>query len=341
MKKIITMDVGHALVKAVSDDHRICIPSAVQQINESDWKRITSYSNISNDYYVVNGTPYAIGETAVRKGYVRKVQGPARYERSHIGVLVAIMLFEMMDKSSRSVSVALGHAPGYVEYTDKIGKAVLGEWEVINSTGARRVFNITKTYYYMEPIGAMMNVVLDNNGKINFNISDGDTLVIDIGGFTIDVIIVSNGEVDISSAYSSTSVGINYSVELLEKMLRQNYTDIFTKTSKIRLDRLLEAIRTGKFNAGGYGSINCKNLVQEALNPVLSAVADLYDMYGGKAEYNNIILSGGGSALMNKQLVKLLDHPYIYLSGKPKYAHYAIATGGHKIIKLGAENGKL
>ena len=75
----------------------------------------------------INGTPYAIGESAERHGVVTKRSGTALYTRNYYGVLAAASLMRLY-RHGIEVTVFGSHPPGDVGFRDDLIQAVMEEW---------------------------------------------------------------------------------------------------------------------------------------------------------------------------------------------------------------------
>jgi hypothetical protein len=129
----------------------------------------------------INGTPYAIGESAERHGVIMQRSGTARYTRDYYGVLAAAALMRLYGRG-REVKVFGSHPPGDVSFRDDLMQAVVGEWQIEIAEGQAN-FRVTYANTFDEPVGGLMNVLLAEDGQHyqHAHISDGRSLVILVG----------------------------------------------------------------------------------------------------------------------------------------------------------------
>ena len=109
-----------------------------------------------------------------------------------------------------------------------------------------------------------MNVLLAEDGQHyqHAHITDGRSLVIDIGGFTTDFLAVNpGGAVDYSLA-QSMPLGIQSVIADFEESFRSNNLEAVKDTSVLPPDRVRQAIATGIFNGGGQ-SFDCSEDVEK------------------------------------------------------------------------------
>jgi len=107
---VMVLDSGNSIIKAEIARIRngeIAFPHAFKQLTESEYEKITNRAGLQNqsmDYLRINGKPYVVGESAERHGLVTQRSGTARYTRDYYGVLAAVALGHLYDRS-REVSV--------------------------------------------------------------------------------------------------------------------------------------------------------------------------------------------------------------------------------------------
>jgi hypothetical protein len=159
-------------------------------------------------------------------------------------------------------------------------------------------------------------------------------LVIDIGGFTTDWIAVNpGGEIDYSLA-RSVPIGIENVVTDFEESFRVNNLQAVKDTPVLPPDRVRRAIATGVFEGGGK-RYPCEKEALEATNLLLNRIADTYQrMAGGALGWDAIILTGGGSGLLYKRLLQVLEHERVILADELENIHLANVRGGLKLWRL-------
>lgn len=288
----------------------------------------------SKDYFRVNGKPYAIGESAERHGIVTPRTGAARYTKDYCGVLAAISLTRLYDRS-REVAVFASHPPGDVNFRQDLMESVVGDWYV-EVKGKERHFRVSYANTFDEPVGGLMNVLLTEDGQHyqHTAINDGRALVIDIGGFTTDWLGVNpGGQVDYSLA-RSVPIGIQSVIADFEDSFRANNLESVKNTPTLPPDRVRKAITSGVFEGGGR-KYSCEREVDEATSGMLNRIGDTYQrIAGGALGWDCIILAGGGSGLLYNRLLPILKHKNIILADEIESIHLANVRGGLKLWRL-------
>ena len=260
--------------------------------------------------------------------------GTARYTRDYYGVFAAAALARLYDRS-REVTVFGSHPPGDVQFRQDLMEAVVGDWYVaINSK--ERHFRVSYANTFDEPVGGLMNVLLTEDGQHyqHTELNDGRALVIDIGGFTTDWLAVNPvGEIDYSLARSIT-LGVLSVITDFEESFRSNNLEAVKDTPVLPPNRVREALITGVFEGGGK-KYPCEQEVEEATSQMLNRIADTYQrIVGGALSWDNIILTGGGSALLHQKLIPILKHSNVVLADKKDSLHLANVRGGLKLWRL-------
>jgi len=179
----------------------------MKQLTEREFERITNRAgpqNQSTDYFRINGKPYLVGDSAERQGLITQRTGTARYTRDYHGVLAAVALGRLYDRS-RDISVFGIQPPGDVQIRQDLIESVIGDW-TINIKGKERLFRVSYANTFVDPAGGLMNGILTEDGGQHYqhtDINGGRALVIDIGGYTTDWLAVNpGGEIDYSPARS-------------------------------------------------------------------------------------------------------------------------------------------
>lgn len=337
---VMVIDTGNSIIKAKiarRERSEIAFPHAFRQLSESEYEKILSRVQINGntqDYFRVNRIPFVVGESAERHGIITQRTGTARYTKDYSGVLAAISLSKLYGHG-REVAVFASHPPGDVKYRQDLMESMIGDWEV-ESGHSKANFRVIYANTFDEPVGGLMNVLLTEDGQHYQypQIGDGRSLVIDVGGFTTDFLAVNQGgEVDYALA-RSVPLGIQTVINDFEESFRANNLEIVKNTPILPPERVRYAVSTGVFIGGGR-EYPCQEDVDEATSMFLNRFADTYQrLAGGALSWDNIILTGGGSALLHHKLVPILKHNNVILADMKESLHLANVRGGLKLWRL-------
>ncbi len=222
-------------------------------------------------------------------------------------------------------------------YRDDMLGAAWGEglWHV-EFKGEERAYQMAYAQAFDEPQGGLMNVMLTPDGKKyqRVDLKAGRVLVIDIGGRSTDWLAMNpGGQVDYSLNESS-EIGILDVVRDFERSFRRTNRDFVKAVPVLPPDRVRRAIRTGVFEGSGK-QIPCENEAREATSKLTNRIASTYhSVAGGGVDFDAIILTGGGSAMLRERLEPILNHNCILLADNEAAIHFANVRGGRKLWNL-------
>ena len=337
---VLILDAGNSVIKgkiARRERGEVAFPHALKPLTETEFENILSRSKttgLSPDYVRINGKPFVVGDSTERHGVHTQRTGSARYTHDYYGLFAAAVLVRLYERG-REVSIFGSHPPGDVKFRHDLMESVIGEWEVEIQDRACH-FRVTYANTFDEPVGGLMNVLLTEDGQHYQypQIGDGRSLVVDIGGFTTNFLAVNQGgEVDYALA-RSVPLGIQSVISDFEESFRANNLEIVKDTPVLPPDRVRNAISTGVIEGGGR-KFPCEQDVEEATNLFLNRFADTYQrLAGGALSWDNIILTGGGSALLHHKLVAILKHNNVILADAKENLHLANVRGGLKLWRL-------
>lgn len=337
----VAFDGGHKLIKGRNDYNWSSFIHALTDVDETAWFNKKLRGMLTHDYYIVNGKRYAIGEEAeIENPSACKLEGAARYTADYHGVFCAITLFRLMEQEHDNVTVYASHPPEYINYRKDIKDALKGRWVVEDYEGNKKSFRVTDVYFYDEPLGGAMNLILTTNGSAfqSEELRKGRMLSIDIGGFTINVAQLLNGRmIDLKS---DTSQGIDSALEVLNAYIRKQYARELKQVKKLDPALLRDALETGWYSAGGYGMLDVQDAAKRAAGGIVASVLKRFNSYGGVGSMDYVCLTGGGSGAFEDRLRAALQHPRVYLASAKERIYMANPDGGLKMMhfykKLGA-----
>lgn len=337
---VMILDAGNSIIKAKiarRENGELAFPHALQPLTENEYTTILARAGKNTplkDYMRINGKPYVIGESAERHGLVTQRNGAARYTRDYYGVLAAAAMAQLYERG-QEIKLFGSHAPGDAGFRKDLMQAAIGDWTV-EVNGSELKFRVTYANTFDEPVGGLMNLLLTEDGQHyqRSDLNDGRALVIDIGGFTTDWIAVKpGGEVDYSLA-RSVPLGVQSILADFEASFKANNLKIVKDTQVLPPDRVRKAIVNGYFEGGGR-KYPCEKEAQEATSLLLNRVADMYQrIAGGALGWDAIILTGGGSGLLYKRLLPMLNHERVLLADDQGQIHLANVRGGLKLWRL-------
>lgn len=333
----VVFDFGNALGKwyVPRKNEYGSFPHAIARLSENDWSRIVGRGKPPEGVVRINGTPYALGQAARRHTIQERPKGAARYRDSYYGVGLAYVLSEALRKNDSAVSVFASHAPIDIDYARNLILAAKGLWEVEGRHGVQ-AFKVDDVMTFDEPLGGMSHFTMTEKGdeRRNNPLADLTTLVVDVGGHTVDVVAIDpGGEIDLMSA-GSTRTGVINLKQGFETELRANNSTLFQDSGDLDMRRIENAILMGKYKFGRL-DIECAYEAQTAINGLVYDVGQVINSAGGVANFDVILMTGGGAALIYEALVEAMPRIDFIMAEKDRsLMMYANVFGGAKLSAL-------
>lgn len=308
---------------------------AIAQLDESDWRKIAGRGTPPAGIVKVNGQAYAIGDAARRYVIPERPKGAARYKDTYYGPGLGYALASAFKKSMANVFLVASHAPEDIDYADMIRAVALKPWRVESEFGIHE-FNVTRVETFDEPIGGYSNYVLTEDGmeKKRNGLRDKTVLVIDVGGFTVDIAAVDpGGQIDALSL-KSTRKGIINLTSGFESNLRSNNRTLFQDSRDLDIRRVEAAILTGCYPFGKI-PVDCRQEAQAAIYSLVNDVIEIINEAGGVANYDCMLMTGGGAVLIYDTLIQAYPKIDFILSEENRdLMKYSNVFGGAKLAAL-------
>ena len=312
MANEVIYDDGNISNKSMSGSAEFEFEHASTPLPQSKYDELVALGD-TDGLYTINGKCYVIGERANRFGSIRH-EGSNRYTSEYYQRFLAVSLYNLINRNSRSVFVYASIPPKDNAYKDAIKSIAQGDIEVTHAHNKTRRYRVTGCNTWFEPLGGVMNRLMNDDGyKIddaNISLHIGETLVIDIGGLTIDYILLENGVPDFSSARSWTERNIIDTLEDFKEAIIKRYPNELKGARDLKIDKVRDALRSGFYQAGGQGVLDCTFEADEATHIIVDAVQSRYEQYGGST-LDNVLLTGGGSGLLGDKIrerMKIKNH---------------------------------
>jgi hypothetical protein len=336
------IDEGNGSIKVSCPDGEVkefSFPHAFTRLSQADYTRITARVARSDpDYMLINGTPYAFGAKGLRHGKMERKHGAARYKKDYYGVFLAAAMAKGFQRSVDNVFVMGSHAPGDADYALSLMEAAAGTW-VVEHMDNVFTFNVADASTFDEPLGGWANCILraDGEGYANKSMNDGTTLTIDIGALTVDGLVIDAGGSPDYAYARSEKCGVLAAVDQFIKDFRSANAKALQNVPTLNEEMVHQAIRTGKMDLRGLGVIDCPDLASELRVSLVNDVLALYDGFGGGAEFDYLLFTGGGAALLHEELIKMIDHNAKFFAVPTRdfaKMHMANVRGGAKWYRM-------
>jgi hypothetical protein len=307
---------------------------AIAVLSDNEWANIVGRGLPPKGLIRLDGIPYAVGEAARRHIIQDRPKGAARYRDTYYTVALAHALSEAIRRSER-VALYASHAPRDITYAAHLVQCVKRVIAVECHYGMLE-FDVRKVSTFDEPLGGFANYVFNKDGtdRRKNPLADKTTLVVDVGGYTADVVAVDpGGEIDLMSL-KSTLTGALKVIDEFTSDLRSNNREEFQDAGDLDIRRIEAAIISGHYQFGKL-SIPCKKEANAAIMMLVNDVIQVINSAGGAANFDVILLTGGGSALIYDSLCAAMPRIDFLLSEPNReLMKYANVFGGAKIAAL-------
>lgn len=310
MVQVITLDEGRSRLKgAVSNSQTWSTVSGLARIDKSRYQNALEREGDNMGLVSWNNNYYAIGDIASQYSMKQYSTTAERYNREDIGILTAYTIANLLRRFSNrteiDTDIVISHPPGDLQYTPQLKDAVLGDWNIV-AGGEKFSIRIERAFTYDEPLAILMNALLTVEGTSYQRRPDGSILVIDLGGVTADIAATSaNGKINLGTI-DSEEIGINETLQSFQNDIRARHSKEFQKVYRIDPDLIMEAFKTGYFKGGKI--LDCRDEAERHRQTYLNSLMTwLTNRTGGLLNYQTIILGGGGSALLQRELIDAIS----------------------------------
>lgn len=314
---------------------------AIAPITDTEWNNIIGRGKPAKGLIKVNGVPYAVGEAARRHIIKDKPKGAARYNAEYYGPALCFAMSEAFKESS-IIALYASHAPQDQKYAPDLVNAAKGKW-IVECQYGTLTFDVQRVTTFDEPLGGFAHFTFTNRGeeRLDNPVANKTALIVDVGGYTADrASIDPGGEIDLLSI-ASTRAGTIAVIEQFERELRHNHRDLFKDSGDLDIRRVESAIREGVYQFGKI-KIDCEQEARQAIQVLVNDIRQVINAAGGAANYDVILLTGGGSALIYDALVESFPEiDFLMVEPNRELMKYANVFGGAKIAALMAKSGMI
>lgn len=308
---------------------------AIAFLSEGEWRGIVGRGKAPNGIIKVNGQAVAVGDAARRYTIAERPKGAARYKQTYYGIGLAYTLTEAIKRDDANVSLFASHAPIDIQYARNLIASAQGRWDVESRYG-HTCFEVRHVETFDEPLGGFSHYTFTEKGEERKRnpLRDKTTLVVDVGGHTVDVAAIDpGGEID-SLSLNSTRTGVIQLMKDFESELRTNNATLFQDTGDLDINRVEKALIAGVYQFGKV-AIECQFEANGAIQSLVNDVIQVITAAGGAANFDVILLTGGGAALIYDHLTAAFPRiDFVLAEEDRKLMKYANVFGGAKLAAL-------
>lgn len=309
---------SNSKLKGLSGSKTINYPNTIRKL------RSTAAHNIGNapDIYEVDGTMYQVG---FEDGYGSGGKDQARYYSDQFRIESAIAFSQMCNHGDKlQIFTGLPANLMNTDVVDKLKNKLHGPYSV-KYKGAKKEFFVDKVNVVSQPVGTLWSILFDieGNPKVDTDVMNKNFLIIDIGFGTTDLVVLSasmgidenrSGTVDIAMQDYVRDLYKTIEIEHpASRLTNARITPI--QLDKLLLDKDILNISTGEFNVKEIKE-DLQHDFAIKLQQRLNGFSYTLD------EFHEIILTGGGSIIMEKAIKDVFNNnPKIKLINDPILAN--------------------
>lgn len=325
------LDPGNTDVKAMLHKcwgEELVYPHSVRKATAADY-RITaqSFKHRNAEFrgtaiFEMDDQGFIVGKHAEQVGKGERLLGADKYQRDHLGALLAASLLQLYPEGHPDVHLVITHPARMTPANLKaMWKSVRGMFHLCVADGRKISYNVTEVIRLEEPVAAFQTFALTTLGQTykreRFALRPGmEFLIVDIGGWISHLVpgVVNDfGGLEINvDAAEPVQAGIQNVVEVFEIELKNKFVEL-EKIQKLPLRMLHDALMTRKVTIKNMG-YDCKSQVENAMQSIASPLNTPYNSrFARGVNFNGIVVSGGGGALSFDYLSQnLLDHDFAF-----------------------------
>jgi hypothetical protein len=331
--KTVSIDTGNALCKGVRGGRgtptTIAFPNAWTRPNADALSRWRGFG--AKDQLIIqlnDGERLALGESAYDLGRVQHQRaGYARYDSPEYPWMVAGLLAKLYPTAGGDIELTFSlPVDGFARAGEQFER-MAGEWQVSYDNGhevANLNFNVIPQNVVPEAFGSLCYWILSVDGAkfVDLELAEGAVAVIDIGGYTTDVLTFHT--LDLGPVYGSVERGVINVREDVNAAIKRRFQRSDLKTPTV--DGVIE---TRRYKHAGR-EYDVREIVDAALWDLTDGVLDIWiNQLESGVDYDGVILTGGGSGLIAPYLLPEIEHDNVKVVPRDE-AHLANAIGAYR-----------
>lgn len=333
---IVAVDAGNGFTNAIRAKGRgydsIGFPSVRASVT-GDSLGLGEQFEMTVDYVGWGGHRYAVGDDVfISRKAIERHQGAFRYGDEMWLFLVSVALGKLLPKKGGSVDLTVFAPPAMFfdakqDITERM-KAIKHRIPIqFKGDDQPRVFTIQNVTVHPEGLGAVAAFALDDKGNpVDSDILEGQTVVLDMGMYTLDALQMNDGQFNPESLQSATWESSGIRAHVLEPVLRlvKKQGEDFDLVTTNDIDRVLrQGITTGDYVlVSGSSQVNLQPAVEKYAERYADWISNniVDGVFNSLRGIKSLILVGGGATLTETHLAKY-------------YGEKLLSVVGHKHIE--------
>jgi plasmid segregation protein ParM len=309
--EVLGIDIGFGFTKATNGQSTVIFKSIFGDASDIQfWADFGDSSPTDHIHVTLDGKSYFVGDLAEQQSSVLNFTlDQERLITDYVRILaltVAGLFFENNSPINVPINVVSGLPIGYFKQNhERFNEILTGHHSVTyhshNGETATKEIYINKVRMLPQPLGSILNLLMDDNGRIiDDDLADQKVGVVDIGFRTTDFTILDHLRyIDRGSRTIDTGISKGFSV--ISKKLSEKCG------VSVELYRLYQAARAGSIKMRGHGFSFAKIRDQVYSQLAATIANDLDRLWADDWDIDTIILTGGGCRELAKYLQPLIS----------------------------------
>ena len=296
--EVLGIDIGFGFTKATNGQETIIFKSIFGDASEIQfWADFGDSAPTDHIHVTIDGKSYFVGDLAEQQSSVLNFTLDQERLISEYVRIFALTVAGLFYKNNSTINVPInvvsGLPIGYFKHNhDRFNEILTGHHRVTyhshNGNKSTREIYINKVRMLPQPLGSVLNLLMDDNGKItNKDLANQKVGVVDIGFRTTDFTILDHLRyIDRGSRTMETGISKGFSV--IANKLREKCG------ANVELYRLYNPAESGSIKMRGQG-INIAKIRDQVYSQLAASIAnDIDRLWADDWDIDAIILTGGG-----------------------------------------------
>lgn len=304
---VLGLDIGFGFTKVAMDNKHLMFKSLIGSVEEILFKSNFTLASATESIHVtIDGNDYFIGEYAEKQSSVRHYTLEQDKLTTNFLKVLSLTAIGLVNEKYVPLKVVSGLPVLYFrDYSEQYRKILTGHHEITfhqpDGKGILRRLNISEVRMVPQPYGSMMNILLNDRGKIaNRDLARQKVGVVDIGFNTTDYILIDKLHY-ISRGSKTINLGISDCFRQIADKIRQK------SGLSVELYRLYNPLNSGSIKLKGQ-TYNLDKLKEQVFKETAEVIAnEVNQAWADDWDMDTIILTGGGSKEMAEHMKPLLN----------------------------------
>ncbi len=304
---VLGLDIGFGFTKVANNNKHLMFKSLIGNAEEIQFKsNFVLTSATENIHVTIDGNDYFIGEYAEKQSAVRHYTLEQDKLTTNFLKVLSLTAIGLLNDKYIPLKVVSGLPVLYFrDYSEQYRKILVGHHEITfhqpDGKDILRRLNISEIRMVPQPYGSLMNILLNDRGKItNRDLAGQKVGVVDIGFNTTDYILIDKLHY-ISRGSKTINLGISDCFRQIADKIRQK------SGLSIELYRLYNPLNNGTIKLKGQ-SYNLDKIKEQVFKETAEVIAnEVNQAWADDWDMDTIVLTGGGSKELAKYLKPLLN----------------------------------